>query len=161
PPKAPRGLPQERGLQALPRSHAAVLRGHRGDDPLRGHVRSVLDPPQHGRVSRPCAARASRRVGFGTTLPTRPVQAGQAGARATRGGWLFATVTTTDTGSEPLASGTIIAEEMERWLRDLEGFQGFLVLVKEGQALGITFWASREVAERLAGMRSRFRERAL
>jgi hypothetical protein len=74
---------------------------------------------------------------------------------------VFATVTTTDTGREPLTSGSIIAEEMERWLRDLEGFEGFLVLAKEGRALGITFWASREVAERFAGMRSEFRERAL
>ena len=74
---------------------------------------------------------------------------------------VFATITTTDTGDEPLASATIIAEEMERWLRDLEGFQGFLVLASEGRAVGITFWESREVAERLAGMRSAFRERAL
>ena len=74
---------------------------------------------------------------------------------------MFATVTTTDTGGEPLASGTIIAEEMERWLRDLEGFEGFLLLANEEQALGITFWASREVAERYASLRSTFRERAL
>lgn len=74
---------------------------------------------------------------------------------------VFATVTTTDTGGEPLANATIIAEEMERWLRDLDGFQGFLLLANEGQALGITFWASREVAEHYASMRSTFRERVL
>jgi hypothetical protein len=74
---------------------------------------------------------------------------------------VFATVTTTDTGDEPVTSATIIAEEMERWLRDLDGFRGFLVLATEGQALGITFWASREVAERFSSMRSEFRERAL
>ena len=74
---------------------------------------------------------------------------------------MFATVTTTDPGGEPLSTGTIIGEEMERWLRDLEGFQGFLLLANEGQVLGITFWASREIAERLAGLRSAFRERAL
>jgi len=74
---------------------------------------------------------------------------------------VFATVTTTDTGDEPLATGTIIAEEMDRWLRDLEGFQGFLVLAGEGRALGITFWANREIAERYASLRSEFRERAL
>jgi heme-degrading monooxygenase HmoA len=74
---------------------------------------------------------------------------------------VFATVTTTDTGGEPLTSATIIAEEMERWLRDLEGFQGFLLLANDEQALGITFWASREVAERFASTRSTFRERAL
>jgi len=74
---------------------------------------------------------------------------------------VFATVTTTETGEEPLTTGTIIAEEMERWLRDLEGFQGFLVLANEGRALGITFWANREIAERYASLRSEFRERAL
>ena len=74
---------------------------------------------------------------------------------------VFATVTTTDTGGESLASGTIIAEEMERWLRDLEGFEGFLLLANEAQALGITFWASREVAERHRSLRSEFRARAL
>jgi len=74
---------------------------------------------------------------------------------------VFATVTTTNTGGEPLTSATIIAEEMERWLRDLEGFQGFVLLANEEHALGITFWASREVAERLASTRSEFRERVL
>ena len=74
---------------------------------------------------------------------------------------VFATVTTTDTGGESTATGTIIGEEMERWLRDIEGFQGFLLLANEEQALGITFWASREVAERHASLRSEFRERAL
>jgi hypothetical protein len=74
---------------------------------------------------------------------------------------VFATVTTTDTGGEPLTSATIIAEEMERWLRDLEGFEGFVLLANEGHALRITFWASREVAERLASTRSQFRERVL
>ena len=74
---------------------------------------------------------------------------------------MFATVTTTDTGGEPLTSATIIAEEMEGWLRDLKGFQGFVLLANEEHALGITFWASREVAERLASTRSEFRERVL
>jgi hypothetical protein len=74
---------------------------------------------------------------------------------------VFATVTTTDTDGGPLENATIIAEEMERWLRDLDGFQGFLLLANEARALGITFWASREVAERYASMRSTFRERVL
>jgi hypothetical protein len=74
---------------------------------------------------------------------------------------VLATVTTTYTGGEPLANATIVAEEMERWLRDLEGFQGFVLLANEERAVGIAFWASREVAERYASMRSQFRERAL
>jgi hypothetical protein len=74
---------------------------------------------------------------------------------------VFATVTTTHTGSEPVENATIVAEEMERWLRELEGFQGFLLLANEGRAVGIAFWESREVAERYQSMRSQFRERAL
>jgi len=74
---------------------------------------------------------------------------------------VFATVTTTTTGGQPIENGTIIAEEMERWLRDLDGFRGFLLLANDEHALGITFWASREVAERYARIRSTFRERVL
>ena len=74
---------------------------------------------------------------------------------------MFATVTTADTGGDPVENGTIIAEEMERWLRDLDGFQGLLVLANEEQAIGITFWSSREVAERQASLRTTFRQRVL
>ena len=74
---------------------------------------------------------------------------------------MFATVTTTATTDEPIENATIIAEEMERWLRDLDGFKGFLLLANEDHALGVSFWASREVAERYASMRSSFRERVL
>ena len=74
---------------------------------------------------------------------------------------MFATVTSTDTDGGPLEDATIIADEMERWLRELDGFQGFLLLANEERALGITFWASREVAGSYASMRSKFRERVL
>jgi hypothetical protein len=74
---------------------------------------------------------------------------------------MFATVTTTDTAGAPLESAAIVGEEMERWLRELDGFQGFLLLACEERAMGITFWASREVAERYAPMRAEFRERML
>jgi hypothetical protein len=74
---------------------------------------------------------------------------------------VFATVTTTDTGGEPLQNATIVGEEMERWLRDLEGFQGFVLLANEERAMGIAFWANREVAEHYGPIRSEFRERAL
>ena len=61
---------------------------------------------------------------------------------------MIATLTTTTNAGEPLASGRIVAEEMERWLRDLEGFQGFVLLANEERAVGIAFWESREVAAR-------------
>jgi hypothetical protein len=74
---------------------------------------------------------------------------------------VFATITTTSTGGEPVENAEIVGEEMERWLRDLEGFQGFVLLASGDRAIGIAFWASREIAERYRSMRSEFRERAL
>jgi hypothetical protein len=64
-------------------------------------------------------------------------------------------------GDEPLENAAIVAEEMERWLGELEGYRGFLMLSRPGQALGLVFWESKEVAERYAVSRSQFRERML
>ena len=74
---------------------------------------------------------------------------------------MFVTVTTADIAGEPVENATVVAEEMERWLRDAEGFEGFLMLAGEGKAVGLAFWASREVAERHNVARSEFRERML
>lgn len=74
---------------------------------------------------------------------------------------MFVTVTTADTTGEPIANASIVAEEMERWLRDAEGFEGFLMLTGDEKALGLSFWESREAAERHNFARSRFRERIL
>jgi hypothetical protein len=54
-----------------------------------------------------------------------------------------------------------VGEEMDRWLRDTEGFEGFILLAAEGKAVGLAFWASREVAERHNHARTQFRERML
>jgi hypothetical protein len=43
----------------------------------------------------------------------------------------------------------------------MEGFEGLLLLAGEGRALGLAFWASREVAEYHAVARAEFRERML
>ena len=74
---------------------------------------------------------------------------------------MHVTVTTADTTGETIADATIVAEEMESWLRDLEGFEGFLLLASEDEGIGIAFWESREVAERYAPLRAEFRERIL
>ncbi|MGE5691523.1 MAG: hypothetical protein ACM33B_13280 [Pseudomonadota bacterium] len=74
---------------------------------------------------------------------------------------MYVTVTTTDTTGEPVENAPIVAEEMERWLREMDGFEGFLVLAREGKALGLAFWQSREVAERHQLARTEFRERML
>jgi len=71
------------------------------------------------------------------------------------------TVTTADITGEPIENASVVGEEMERWLRDTDGFEGFLLLATEGKAVGLAFWASREVAERHSHARSQFRERML
>ena len=46
-----------------------------------------------------------------------------------------------------------------RWLRDIEGYHGFLMLSQEGSAIGLTFWESRDVAEHHRTVRMQFIER--
>ena len=74
---------------------------------------------------------------------------------------MHVTVTTADTSGEPIENAPIVAEEMERWLREADGFEGFLMLAHEGKAVGLAFWADREVAERHGLARAQFRERML
>jgi hypothetical protein len=74
---------------------------------------------------------------------------------------VFVTVTTADTAGEPIEDAAVVAEEMERWLRETEGFEGFLMLTGEQKAIGLAFWASREEAERHNLARTQFRERIL
>ena len=56
-------------------------------------------------------------------------------------------------------SAAIVAEEMVRWLRDIEGFDGFLMLAGDGETVGLSFWESREVAARHRVARMQFIER--
>ena len=74
---------------------------------------------------------------------------------------MHVTVTSARTSDQPLENATMVAEEMVRWLRDIEGFEGFLMLSQEGRTLGLSFWDSREVAERHRVARAEFRERML
>ena len=74
---------------------------------------------------------------------------------------MHVTVTTADIAGEPLENAGIVAEELDRWLRDTDGFEGFMMIAREGRAVGLAFWASREAAERQAHVRSQFRERML
>jgi hypothetical protein len=72
---------------------------------------------------------------------------------------VYVSLTTVATGDEPSENAAIVAEEMLGWLRDVEGFRGMLMLYKEGTTLGLSFWESREVAERLLPLRMQFLER--
>jgi heme-degrading monooxygenase HmoA len=62
---------------------------------------------------------------------------------------------------QPIEIARIAGEEMLRWLQDIRGFEGLLVLSNEadGTTLVLTFWESREVADRHRAARMRLRDR--
>ena len=64
---------------------------------------------------------------------------------------MYAALTrTVGTAEESLEVATMVGEEMYRWLRDVDGFEGLLVLedLEGGKTYVIALWQSREVAER-------------
>ena len=52
-----------------------------------------------------------------------------------------------------------MGQEMERWLREVEGFLGLMMLHRDGTTLGVTFWENAEAAERQRTLRLQFLER--
>jgi hypothetical protein len=74
---------------------------------------------------------------------------------------MFVSITRCDTRDSPVEEGPIIGEEMDGWLRGLDGYRGLVVLTREGEALGLAFWESEEAAERHGAARAEFRERML
>jgi hypothetical protein len=72
---------------------------------------------------------------------------------------VYVSYTRVTTSDQPLENATIVAEEMQRWLREIEGFEGFLMLSREGTTVGLAFWESRHVAERHRTARMEFLER--
>ncbi len=74
---------------------------------------------------------------------------------------MYVTLTTADTTGASIEDASVVGEEMARWLRDTDGFEGFLLLAGEQKAVGLAFWASREVAEHHNHARAQFRERML
>lgn len=72
---------------------------------------------------------------------------------------MHATIVRVGTGDQDISTATIVGEEMLRWLRDLDGFVGSLMLSRLGTTLSVTFWESAEVAERQQAVRSEFRDR--
>lgn len=69
---------------------------------------------------------------------------------------MFVSLTRTNVNDQPSENAAIVAEEMMRWLRDIEGFEGFLMLRSEDTAVGVSFWQSRDVAERHRAARMEF-----
>jgi hypothetical protein len=72
---------------------------------------------------------------------------------------VYVSFTRVNTSDQPIENAAIVAEEMVGWLRDIEGFDGFLMLSREGTAVGLTFWESREVADRHRVARMEFLNR--
>jgi len=69
---------------------------------------------------------------------------------------MHARVTRISTGDQPIERATIVAEEMHRWFRDMDGFQGLLTLSREGTTFGVTFWESKEASDRHLSTRMEF-----
>ena len=72
---------------------------------------------------------------------------------------MYVSFTRVDTTASHAENAAIVAEEMLRWLRDIDGFEGFLMLSREGTSIGLTFWESQEVADRHRVARQQFLER--
>ena len=72
---------------------------------------------------------------------------------------MYVHVTRVKNSDPSVENAAIVAEEMVRWLRDIEGFDGFLMLAGEGTTVGLSFWESREVAVRHRVARMQFIER--
>lgn len=72
---------------------------------------------------------------------------------------MHVSLTRVNSAGQPIENATMVAQEMHRWLRDIEGFHGFLMLSRPGTTLGLAFWESREVAEQHRAVRMEFIQR--
>jgi hypothetical protein len=74
---------------------------------------------------------------------------------------MYVTMNRVKTSNEPIENASIVADGLQDWLRDVEGFEGLLMLSREGTSIGFTFWQSREIAEKYRPMRMQFLDRVL
>ena len=74
-------------------------------------------------------------------------------------GAVHVTIVRVSTGEQDIGTATIVGEEMIRWLRDLDGFVGSMMLSRTGTTLSVSIWETAEVAERHRGVREEFRQR--
>lgn len=72
---------------------------------------------------------------------------------------MHVSLTRVNSAGQPIENATMVAQEMHRWLRDIEGFEGFLMLSRPGTTLGLAFWESRAVAEQHRAVRMEFIQR--
>jgi hypothetical protein len=72
---------------------------------------------------------------------------------------VFVSVTRATTPDQSTADAAIIGEQIDGWLRQIEGFHGLLILSHGGTTVGLALWESREVAEHNSSVRAQFLER--
>jgi hypothetical protein len=111
-----------------------------------------------------CGSRLRRYARTGPSVPAPP-----SGQRARPGGHgkhgrekidtVYVSVTRVRTGDLPPEASTIVAEEVDKWLREIAGFEGFVMLTRDGSSVAMSFWKSREVADRHRLARMQIRER--
>jgi hypothetical protein len=64
-----------------------------------------------------------------------------------------------NSAGQPAENATMVAEEMNRWLRDIDGYHGFLMLSADDTTVGLTVWESKTVADLHREARLQFIER--
>ena len=74
---------------------------------------------------------------------------------------MYVTMNRVKTSSEPIENAAIVGEGLQDWLRDVDVFEGLLMLSREGTSVGLTFWESREVAEKYRPLRMQFLDNVL
>jgi hypothetical protein len=75
---------------------------------------------------------------------------------------MYVTVTTTKgSPGQPPRDATLVGEAMLPWLEQIEGFEGLLMMTdgSEARTIVLSFWTSREAAERHREARVEFRDR--
>lgn len=72
---------------------------------------------------------------------------------------MYVSLTRVSTSDQPSGNATIIAQEMIRWFREKDGFEGLLFLTTKGTTLALSFWDDRDVAEGHRASRMQFRDR--
>jgi hypothetical protein len=71
---------------------------------------------------------------------------------------MYVSLTRVKTGDLPNDTATVVAQEMMRWFRESEGFEGLMFLSRPGTTLAISFWETRAIAERNVRSRMQFRD---
>ena len=72
---------------------------------------------------------------------------------------MYVSLTRVNNAGQPSENATMVAQEMDRWLRDIEGYHGFLMLFRDEETVGLTVWESKAVADLHRDARMQFIER--